>query len=416
MLEIETLAQFHDWAVQQSHGEPAIQEDAVRAAAVAGTGSGAAPFGVIFQGLDLSGEQDRLRGLPRVSLESAVFLGCELPDAFLSRLYRVGALVFPRPVGLPYHPYRSGLYTAPELLHGYEPGRWESREQMLDALIYRHFQNHRGETSLLEALTQRLHDHAIDDALQDFLGIQRASSELSSEPRGSRSPRWKVVAIMGGHAMLRTEPRYREVVLLAREICRRDLQILIATGGGPGAMEAGHLGAWLAEESLEAVDVALQTLSSAPSYRDEGWFDTALDVRELFRSPRPSLGIPTWFYGHEPPNIFATNIAKYFSNSLREDGLLAIAQHGVIYAPGSAGTVQEVFMDAAQNHYGTFDLVSPMIFLGKDYWRREKPVASLLEPLARGRQYSNLIAYADGFEEAADFLMQNPPVRFLSQV
>ena len=35
-------------------------------------------------------------------------------------------------------------------------------------------------------------------------------------------------------------------------------------------------------------------------------------------------------------------MAKYFSNSLREDGLLAIATHGVVYAPGSAGTTQDV--------------------------------------------------------------------------
>ena len=32
-----------------------------------------------------------------------------------------------------------------------------------------------------------------------------------------------------------------------------------------------------------------------------------------------SLGIPTWFYGHEPPNVFCDGIGKYFSNAIRED-------------------------------------------------------------------------------------------------
>ncbi len=61
-----------------------------------------------------------------------------------------------------------------------------------------------------------------------------------------------------------------------------------------------------------------------------------------------SIGIPTWLYGHEPPAPFATHIAKYFANSVREDGLLTIAKHGVIFAPGSAGTTQEIFQDATQ--------------------------------------------------------------------
>ena len=80
-----------------------------------------------------------------------------------------------------------------------------------------------------------------------------------------------------------------------------------------------------------------------------------------------SLAIPTWFYGHEPPTPFATYIAKYFSNPLREDGLLSIAVDGVVYAPGSAGTVQEIFQDAAQNVYRVVaDRFSPMAFLDTD--------------------------------------------------
>jgi len=47
-----------------------------------------------------------------------------------------------------------------------------------------------------------------------------------------------------------------------------------------------------------------------------------------------SSPIPTWFYGHEPPDVFASAIAKYFSNALREDVVprRAVDAHGVVYS------------------------------------------------------------------------------------
>ena len=133
-------------------------------------------------------------------------------------------------------------------------------------------------------------------------------------------------------------------------------------------------------------------------------------MREAYPDGAASLAIPTWFYGHEPSNLFSLHIAKYFANSLREDGLLAIARHGVVYAPGSAGTVQEVFMDAAQNHYGTFGAISPMIFLGTDYWMRQKPVYPLLTALAQGRPYADLLALCDDVETVVRFIVEHEPI------
>jgi predicted Rossmann-fold nucleotide-binding protein len=104
-----------------------------------------------------------------------------------------------------------------------------------------------------------------------------------------------------------------------------------------------------------------------------------------------SVGIPTWLYGHEPATPFATHIAKYFENSLREDGLLTIAKGGVIYTPGSAGTMQEIFQDAVQNHYLTVEYASPMAFLDIDYWTNELPVYPMLEELQNRGRYRNLL-------------------------
>ena len=50
--------------------------------------------------------------------------------------------------------------------------------------------------------------------------------------------------------------------------------------------------------------------------------------------------------------MFATSIAKYFSNALREDVLLSRARGGIIYLPGAAGTVQEIFQAVTPNYYG----------------------------------------------------------------
>jgi predicted Rossmann-fold nucleotide-binding protein len=122
--------------------------------------------------------------------------------------------------------------------------------------------------------------------------------------------------------------------------------------------------------------------------------------------------VPTWFYGHEPTNLFCTHVAKYFSNALREDGLLAIAKHGVVYAPGGPGTIQEIFMDACQNHYGTFDDVSPMVFLGEQFWRTTKPVYPLLEQLARGAQYHEMIGICDKPDDVVSFLKEHPPIPY----
>ena len=135
----------------------------------------------------------------------------------------------------------------------------------------------------------------------------------------------------------------------------------------------------------------------------------ARNVTDTYPSDAQSLAIPTWFYGHEPSNLFASHIAKYFSNALREDGLLALATGGVIYARGSAGTMQEIFMDLCQNHYRTFGAPAPMIFLGSEWWKDETGVWPLVERFATERAsakmpYRDQLALADTADDVTAFL------------
>jgi predicted Rossmann-fold nucleotide-binding protein len=157
-------------------------------------------------------------------------------------------------------------------------------------------------------------------------------------------------------------------------------------------MEATHVGAWFADRDEKDMLDAIALLSKAPSYEDTLWLDVAFEVQSLYpRSSYESVGIPTWLYGHEPPTPFATKIAKYFANSVREDGLLAIAKGGVIFSPGSAGTIQEIFQDATQNHYLSFGIASPMVFLDSHYWTVERPVYPLLKSMDDDGKYQNMI-------------------------
>ncbi len=348
---------------------------------------------VVVQGLDLRPLASQIEA---VSVRNSVFLGCDMTASTADYARVQGAICFPRIAGLPYDPYRPRLYTLDDLMQGYERGRPNSFQQdARDSAIYRHFQSHRGpHPPILECLAQRLHDHAIDDALADLLND-------GDQPR-------KVVAIMGGHAMLRDEPIYAKIATIARELTLRGY--FLATGGGPGAMEAANLGAWFANYEAADLAAAIATLTQETSYRTDLYLELGYQVRDQYPNGRESLAIPTWFYGHEPTNQFATHIAKYFANSLREDGLLAIATHGVVFAPGSAGTISEIFMDATQNHYATFDVVSPMVMLGSTYWTQRQPVYPTLQALAKGRAYAAYITLADEPHEVIDFLATHPPL------
>ncbi|NVB43060.1 hypothetical protein G6O69_34880 [Pseudenhygromyxa sp. WMMC2535] len=355
----------------------------------------------VVQELDLRELGPSLQG---ISGERSAFLGCRMDAETIVHLYRSGADLFPplaEGMRLPFRPYRSGLYTVDELYEGFDPAVSGSFERSArDSQIYRYFTARReaeGPISIMEALAMRLHDHAIEDALTGLLRDYQAPGEH------------RVAAIMGGHAMRRGEPAYREIAELARGLARRGY--LVATGGGPGAMEAGNLGAYLAPRADDALDQAIELLAREVDYHEHHYLQLALEVRERWPAEGAgrSLAIPTWFYGHEPSNMFASDIAKYFANSVREDGLLAIATAGVIYAPGSAGTVQEIFMDVCQNHYVTFEVVSPMVFLSSEYWTKTLPVWPLLEAMSAGRAWGGHIGLADGAEEALGFLLGHPP-------
>ncbi len=348
----------------------------------------------VLQGLDLANDSMPVEQLCQLDWSGATILGGVIPDDLRLAMVSSGAIVLPRLPNLPFLPYRPRLYELDELMAGYKKGSTDSIQATTDYQIYLHAKQVRDagkHASVMSTLFQRIHDHAVDDAMNDFLVDHD-----------------RVVAIMGGHALKRDEQKYADVVELGRRLARENA--LVVSGGGPGAMEAANLGAWLAPHPDTAAAEAIATLSGNTDYRTAEYLDLGYEVRSAFPDGAASLAIPTWFYGHEPTNQFATHIAKYFSNSIREDGLLAIATHGVVFTPGSAGTVQEIFQDATQNHYATFEHISPMVFLGREYWTNKLPVMPLIEALSAGRPYAELIAMVDTPDEVVEFLNSHPPI------
>ena len=148
----------------------------------------------------------------------------------------------------------------------------------------------------------------------------------------------------------------------------------------------------------------LEALAAVPSFRPSiaAWAAAGLAVRQAYPGDG-GVSIPTWFYGHEPPNVFASSIAKYFSNALREDVLLSRARGGIIYLPGAAGTVQEIFQAVTPNYYGDPATQVPMVLVGVEHWSRTVPVWPLLQALADGRPMESSVYLVDSIEDAASW-------------
>ena len=287
----------------------------------------------------------------------------------------------------PYVVRAERLYTRDDLMRGWHPGADHSAT--LDGRIYEWVKAHGGRApDMVEGLAQRMHDFFIDSALVAYF-------MESDRP---------VVGIMGGSRTMASDPNYRRVVELAASLTQRGY--LVVGGGGLGIMEAANLGAYLADRSEGERDDAVQALAETPGYASDqaGYLQVAVGIRERFAPGGESLAIPTWVSEGEPISQFASHIAKYFSNSIREDGLLAVATAGIVFAPGGAGTMQEIFQDAAQNAYKVFGR-SPMAFLDRQHYCADTGLYPALQRQAERLGFADLLSVAD---EPAEILNRFP--------
>ncbi len=323
------------------------------------------------RGVDLT---ERTAELDALAVAGALFLGCHLAEGVAEHAEERGAVVVPVLPETPVDVHLDHLYRPTDL---YDTPVYADT---LDARAFAWSQTaHDRDSSMAKAL----HDHAVDQALQEWISGRR------------------LVGVMGGHALERDTAGYREAAWLGLRLGAR---YTVATGGGPGAMEAANLGAYLSGVADdEALEAAFDLLAVTPSFRPsvDAWVRAAFAVRDRFPGGADSLGIPTWFYGHEPPNVMAGRIAKYVRNAQREAILLEVCNGGIVFLPGAGGTVQEVFQDACENYYADESSVAPMVLVGRRYWTEELPAWPLLEAMARDRVMEPHIHLADSVDEAA---------------
>ncbi|WP_226344633.1 LOG family protein [Agilicoccus flavus] len=356
---------------------------------LAGALDAGVPLGRLrLQGLDLRDHASLLTG--RDDIEGLVVLGGRMPAALGRHLTRHGAVVLPPAPHAPVDPYRAHLYTPHELYDGLAEHGYDATP---DARAYAWERAANLRHDAYVAVLRATHDVAMDDALDELVDGHR------------------VVGVMGGHAVRRGEPAYADAARLGHRLA--DAGLLVATGGGPGAMEAANLGAYATSE--RALDAAVDRLAGTPSFVPDvgAWARAALDVlaelapARAAAGPAPrSVGIPTWFYGHEPPNVFCDGIAKFFSNAVREDGLLARCTAGIVVLPGAAGTVQEIFQAATPRYYAattepTPAATSPLVLVGRRHWTQEIPVWPALQALGRDRPLGHSLHLVDDLAEAA---------------
>jgi len=362
-----------------------------------------------IQALDISKYEEQVL---QHTFRGSLFLGCEMSDNTAGYIVKTGGIVILDNENVLFEAHRARLYNREELFKGFSMNSKGGYKDTFDYKIYKEYVDGGMENpkDILISLMRRLHDHSITDALMEAI-----------EGR-------KVVAIMGGHSMERQDPIYYKIAKIARELTRKGF--LMVSGGGPGAMEATHLGAYFATRNEEELKEAIEEIKIRPKgavpkkeYADDDWLHRAMKIIGKYpledEKACMSIGIPTWLYGHEPPAPFATHIAKYFANSVREDGLLTIAKHGVIFSPGSAGTIQEVFQDTTQNFYASYNknknatkFISPMIFFGVKAWTVDNPLWDFVSKLAIGKTYGDLVSLTDDEKDIIKKISEYKPKEY----
>ena len=125
-----------------------------------------------------------------------------------------------------FDPFPKGLYTAEALLDGFDPDRPESYAEMRDTLIYREFIAGGGAAcgDYVTAMSRALHDNGINQALADAVSGERDWRRDHGRP-----------------CRFRKDPIYAETARLSGKLAAAGFTL--ASGGGPGIMEATHLGA-----------------------------------------------------------------------------------------------------------------------------------------------------------------------------
>lgn len=275
----------------------------------------------------------------------------------------------------------TSLYTCENLSKGFDDSDTQSAIRTFSFeqyCLYRPLQE-KGATDSKKMQEIALHDAKVSELLLNYL--YESKTEIK-----------RIVGVMGGHAEKRSGQTYQDMANLCRELTKKGF--IVVTGGGPGMMEAAHIGSYFAncdDASWQEVIKELSSLKdtevdSVPKdqivdtdgkilegtekaiSKIHSWYKTAKQIKnKCHATPGDSIAISTWEYGQEPVMPFATIYAAYFQNSIRESALVRESRCGVIYGKGGGGTMREIWQDLEENYYtNNRDAFTPMIFFDRD--------------------------------------------------
>ncbi len=340
-----------------------------------------------LQDLDLRGHGDVLRGL---DARGALLLGCTLDPDLEDQLRDRRCAGVPRGPGraaqpLPRAPLlpRRAVRRARDRGLRQHPRRPGLRLDPEDRC-----------TTCTRMLAQALHDLAVDDALAEWVSGRR------------------LVGVMGGHALARGTDGYADAARLGRALARgRAHRRHRRRPGGDGGRQPRRLPLGPRRRRPRR---GARTCSPPCRASSRRWA-TGPGRRSTYATRCPdgtaSLGVPTWFYGHEPPNAFA-DAGREVLQERDPRGRPAARVHRRHRVPAGSrrAPCRRCSRTPARTTTPPAGAVAPMVLVGRGLLDRGAArCGRCCERLARGREMADTLHLVDDLEEVAGLLARLRP-------
>ena len=162
-------------------------------------------------------------------------------------------------------------------------------------------------------------------------------------------------------------------------------------------------------------EAALAALEAVPGFRPSvsAWAREAAAVVERYPAERRRWESPRGSTGTSRPTTSPPTSPNTSPTPSARRSCWSVCDGGIIFLPGAAGTVQEIFQDACENYYSAREAVTPdgaggQAVLGAAITRRGR----MLRKLAAGRAMEDRIFLVDSVAEALAVLRRlgGPPL------
>lgn len=181
----------------------------------------------------------------------------------------------------------------------------------------------------------------------------------------------KIIGVMGRGSIKRDSKQYQNAAFIGKKLAEQGY--IVITGGGPGTMEATHLGVWFAGRTEQELMDAINLLKKTTNIESTDYLKRAIEVKQAYPKIMKTIdiAIPTFVYGVEFGNIFAETYVSYFNNAVREEAMIILSKNGIILLPGGYGTMLELFFALEYNSDEIkTDKQRPILLFNSTFWKK----------------------------------------------